>query len=426
MGLFKRGGKFWWGSYHDPRTKTFERKSTKCTDKEAARAVLREWERVASDPGYRAKDSTTLRVLIADYQAAKKLAGRAEGTRKAIFAHVRHIAKVIGDATIVRDISARDVDRYIAKRHDDGAKNATIAKELSTLRGMLKLAHRHEHCDHPAKVMPVDFDGASEPVTRKVDSLSDLGKLLDAMTDTMRKAHVLFLAATGADWGASLTARRADIDLKRGVVLVHGTKTDHRERHVPIVDLNRAMLERVYEVAPKVGPMFRRWDNPTRDLEVACRKAGIPRVTARDFRRSLGTWLRREGVESPMIGSVLGHADGRMAERVYGKLSPDDLRRLLAERLERAAVVRDSVARRESEEQEGLAEGLKNEASEVPRRRIELRTRGFSIQSKPTPNAGKAVRNVRIRLAGGTRLYVRKVRTMGELMDDALALGAVR
>jgi integrase len=422
MGLFKRT-RFWWGSYHDHRTGEFVRKSTRCSDKEAARAVLIGWERSAADPEHRPKESTTLRALIAKYRDVKKRAERAAGTQQAIYVHVRHIARILGDLTIVRDITALDVDRYVTTREDEGTKRSTIAKEISTLRGMLKLAHRHGHCDHWAKVMPVDLDSASVPGTRKVATLSDLGKLVDGMDDTMRKAHCLYLAATGCDWGPSLRARRADIDLDRGLVHVPGTKTGSRTRDVPIVALNRAMLEAVVEVAPKTGPMFRRWTNVTRDLALACERAGIARITPRDFRRTLGTWLRKGGVDPSTIGAVLGHADGRMAERVYGKIEGEDLRRVLVERLERDAAVRDTRGRQGSQERQGLTEGLEMQGNTVPGGGIEPSTRGFSIRREGTRKPGKLVRSVRVRLPNGTRLYVKKARSFGELLDAALALG---
>ena len=419
MGLYKRG-RFWWGSYHDPRIKQFVRKSTKTADKEAARAVLRGWERSAADPDSRPKNSTTVRALIVAYRDAKTRSKRSAGTLRGIHLHVRHLARILGDETIVRDISAAAVDRYVHQRQDETAAETTIAKELSTLRGMLKLAHRYEWCDHPDRVMPTDIKATSKPGTRKVETLTDLGKLVDALHDSDRKAHVLYLAATGADWSPSLLARREDIDFARGLVHVRGTKTGSRTREVPIVPLNRAMLERVHEVAPKIGPMFRPWTNVRRDLELACSRAGIPKVTPRDFRRTLGTWLRAQGIEPSLIGDVLGHADGRMAERVYGRLSAEARRDIMLTRLERDAVVRDSREERFS----GNLGDSRSTGNTVPGDRIELSTRGFSIGSRATRKAGETVRTVPMRLPNGTRMYVKKVRTFGELIDDALRLGA--
>ena len=39
------------------------------------------------------------------------------------------------------------------------------------------------------------------------------------------------------------------------------------------------------------------------------------------------------GVEPSLIGRYLGHSDSRMAERVYGRVTPDQLGHLLESRL---------------------------------------------------------------------------------------------
>jgi integrase len=56
----------------------------------------------------------------------------------------------------------------------------------------------------------------------------------------------------------------------------------------------------------------------------------IPHVTPNDLRRSLGFWLRDAGVEPHLIGTVLRHADSRMAEKVYATGSKKAIAQLLA------------------------------------------------------------------------------------------------
>ena len=78
--------------------------------------------------------------------------------------------------------------------------------------------------------------------------------------------------------------------------------------------------------------MFSAWSNVRRDLADACAKLGIEPVTPNDLRRTLGTWLRADGVEPQLIGAMMGHADSRMVERVYGRLPTDALGKLIAAR----------------------------------------------------------------------------------------------
>ncbi len=143
-----------------------------------------------------------------------------------------------------------------------------------------------------------------------------------------RAAVVAFIVATGADWSSVETAKRGDVNLRGGTILVRGTKTNHRWRTLPIL----APFEELAQVAAAYLP-FRPWSNVRRDLEVACRRATVSKVTPRDLRRSHGTILTQAGVEPHLVGKMLGHADGRMAERVYGQMSTKALGALVSSRI---------------------------------------------------------------------------------------------
>ncbi len=420
MALYKRT-RFWWGSYHDPRTGEFVRRSTKCADRAAAAAVVREWERASSDPHHRATHSTTLRVAIATYKAQKLRDERTKATLGMIATHSGHFARVIGDETLVRAIRAIDVDKYISTRHTEGAARVTIAKELSTLRGILKLAHRHGYCEPPSTVMPISFEAKSKPITRKLATIEDLQKLVWSMPPH-RGAHILYLVATGADWSASLLARQSDISATS--IAVRGTKTDARARRVPIIDMTRPLIDCVLAATPKTGPMFAKWGNVRRDLALYCDRAGIPRITPRDCRRTIGTWLRARGVPPHLIAEWLGHADARMAERVYAKLDAAQLGTQV-----RAALSACAADVREPSElggsnghmgRDGSAENLEKPGAQGQNRTVDTRIFSpTSLERKPV----KRIRNFAVVLPDGTRLYGRPVRTMGDLVDDTIALG---
>jgi len=98
-----------------------------------------------------------------------------------------------------------------------------------------------------------------------------------------------------------------------------------------------------------------------------------------DLRRTHATWLRNAGVEPHLIGADLGHTDGRMAERVYGRLKPTELGRLLSERTQVPLGYHDAAPEGVSGTSQTPTKRDKPMKT-VPRDRIELSTRGFSIQ----------------------------------------------
>ena len=89
-----------------------------------------------------------------------------------------------------------------------------------------------------------------------------------------------------------------------------------------------------------------------------------------------GSVLRADGVPVSEVAAMLGHADSRMAERVYAKLPPDLLRDLLTELCQPAAG--QSVPKAVKDGKDGDARS-RNPSEEMPRGGIEPPTRGFSV-----------------------------------------------
>lgn len=268
----------------------------------------------------------------------------------------RQLNRVLGPDTPLSRIDATAVDGFIATRVAEGAKRTTVQKELVTLRGALRLAKRQgRYTREIAAVMPIDFSPEYKPKSRALSEVE-----IDLLAGALAPKRVplfYFLLATGATYPSEVAPmQRGDIDAKRGFVLLRGTKRSSRHRTVPVVSFAKPWL-----AAAVRGLPFERWTNVRRDLHVACallstcaacRKAdratpkpGCRRCAAQhfapvspnDLRRSVATLMRARGVEPQLIGAFLGHNDSRMAERVYGRLSPAQLAHLLDQRLRATA-----------------------------------------------------------------------------------------
>jgi integrase len=318
--LFKRG-KYWWYQFRGERT------STRCTDKAAAALVARDIERLRADPTYRPPNQTTLGKALRAFVNQQGEREKAPGTLSMYERHIRHLARLLGAGTLLGAVGAAEIDGYVSTRLAEGAARSSVGKELSTLRGTLKLARRHRLYPFGLdEVMPHGFTLDYTPGTRHLRE-HEVRRLL-AVLRPERRAVAAFIVATGADWHSVELARRTDVNLRGGAVLVRGTKTSHRLRTIPVL----APFDDLLRFAAKHMP-FEPWLNVRRDLAVACKAAKVPRVTPRDLRRTHGSILRQRGVEPHLIGKMLGHADSRMVERVYGQIPADALGSLIGERL---------------------------------------------------------------------------------------------
>jgi integrase len=223
--------------------------------------------------------------------------------------------------------------------------------------------------------MPDGFSAKYKPKTRAL-SEDEIRALLDELPPH-RAAVVAFIVATSATYPSEVRdVTRSDVDVKAWMVHLRGTKREMRDRRVPVPSFARPWLSFALQRARKTGRLFAPWPSVRRDLRAACARLSLceacrervrhrgPGKTAiekckacertpeflpcspNDLRRSLATLLRARGVEPQLIAPILGHADSRMVERVYGRVPPEQLAHLLEQRLERYAGASRGPARR--------------------------------------------------------------------------------
>ena len=192
--------------------------------------------------------------------------------------------------------------------------------------------------------------------------------------------------ATSARLGETERARWEDIREDRTFVRLRGTKTELSDRFVPIAGQAAMTLlsHAVTNAQGEGGMLFQPWTNHRRDIADACKRASIERCSPNDLRRTFATWLRRAGISPDLIAPAMGHVDSRMVERVYGRLTPEQLRENLIAKMLPAC----SAGSTDSTKLGGFGGQLPHSAdsqaayftgSEVPRAGIEPATRGFSV-----------------------------------------------
>lgn len=319
---YRRGAIFWVrGTLNGVKV----RESTRCRDAKAAEAYRRRLERELADPTHAAAHKAT--VESAAERFLKELAheGKAPGTVNMYECKVGHVVRLLGTIRLSALCHA-DVLGYITKRLAETAAPHTIHRELTALRRSLKSASgAGEFSRDPKSVIP-KFSAGYVPGTRWLTE-NELDAVMSHL-ESNRAAVLAFAVATAADYGSIFHAKVGDIGPVH--ILVRGTKTSSRLRTVPRVSMFAKYVLQVLAHADGAdGMLFSPWTNMTRDIARACKRAGVDKFTARDLRRTTGTWLLKSGVPINIAAKFLGHANTLMLQKVYGQLDAGDIGRLI-------------------------------------------------------------------------------------------------
>ena len=358
---------------------------TGLTDKKAAEAWARAYQRDLADPdgaARRAAQAFTVQqavdLTLARHDAEHRAGNLSDGSVDFYERKLGHVLRVLGPDTALAAVDAAAVDRYIASRRVEGASQHTIAKELHQLEVTLKLAKRRGlwHGD-AEKVLPVNFSPRYEPRTRAL-SVAEVQRVLAAL-DPDRAAWVALAAGAGAELGALQLAERGDWAPGRVTVRVRGTKNDRRDREVPLVlDVCRELVAFAWRHGAGTGQrLLRPWGKNWRDLQLVASKVGIGPFSLHSLRHTFATWHLAAGLSWDDVARALGHADTTMLHRIYGHMTPEQLRERLASHLappvphkagqgmQRKQRVHGS-SKRESPSEEGLSGCRRSELNQRP------------------------------------------------------------
>lgn len=330
-----RGGEVWYCRH----PVTNRQLSTGCRDLTAARLWRAQLERQAADPTHNpAPPSTYLLKNVTNAAIADRTRiGRSAATLEIYECKLSHVARVLGENLDVRKLTRAAAEHYIDTRMgpDEEASAHTVRRELVSLRVALKLVRGLPY--QVKDVVPMIADGY-EP--RSTYLTKAQFKRLLTFLQPHRRLDIIFMALTGARKGEYERAERGDIRGK--VVWLRGTKTKTAARSVPLQPDLAAAIKKADP--PKKGRMFPLWHKLSRDLAVACRRAGLPRVSPNDLRRTYCTWLRDAGVDEGTCASLLGHTNSLMVRLVYGRATTDRKQKAI-DLLGRIGGVASTVAR---------------------------------------------------------------------------------
>ena len=309
--LYKRGDTYY-ADFFD-REGGRRRESTRTSDPKVARIRLRDLELATTD---RAPHPTETLDAALTYFVDVIHAASPAGTIRCYQQKSRHLSRLLGSELLDR-INRETIERYIAMRTEEKAHPHSIHKEMVVLRGALRSAIDRGRFHGALTVIP-KIESGYVPRTNYLTPDQFLALCLNlvqprnnARPGTLRRLearrnnralYCMLIALASPRKGELESLEWTHIDYQRGVIRIPKGKTIART-----IKIHPVLLPWLEAMDQGAGAIVQPWGNVTRDLTDACRRAGVPRVTPNDLRRTFASWLVQSGVSLYVVSRLLGH-----------------------------------------------------------------------------------------------------------------------
>ncbi len=158
--------------------------------------------------------------------------------------------------------------------------------------------------------------------------LTDVERVVSASQEPYRTLFAL-LYGTGMDLSTALGLRKRDVDRTNREIRAAGTKSHARDRVVAVADWAWPYVEALVAALTPSAPLFpapSRWtasDYHRARLEaLGLRGSGRDALRLHDARHHWAVRMIRAGTPIELVARQLGHVDGTLALRVYGRFVP--------------------------------------------------------------------------------------------------------
>ncbi|MDY0242193.1 MAG: site-specific integrase [Rhodospirillaceae bacterium] len=303
----------WFYAYWRDETGT-RRRALRTQDRATAQRLLIDLQR--QPLGGTVTDA--MAAYLADKDQSATAPQRLHDAWKALKPHFGHLRP----DQVTRD-ACRD---YANTRRSAKRSDGTIRKELSTLRAALKWADKST----PAVI---ELPSAPPPKDRYL-TRAEFSKLREAAEAFHVELFIVLALATAGRKEAVLELTWDRVDFERGLIQL-GTGEGLRKGRatVPMSGTAREMLIKAKEAALTEFVIEwggKRVSNCRRGFEQAAQRSGLKDVTPHVLRHTAAVWMAEAGIPMPEIAQYLGHSDSRITERVYGRYSPEYLRKAMS------------------------------------------------------------------------------------------------
>ena len=316
MALFKRkDSNFWWMGFTLNGENHYE--STKTTSKELATKI---WKHRESEIhlglfkiGWQG-ERVSFEQLCNEFERAH-FAGISENTVLGYRSYLKSLKRFFGEFRLDR-ISVELIETYRDQRRQEPikrsphrkVKGATVNRELECLKCILDLAVKRNYIPkNPASTVK-HFNESRERPVRRMLSVEEEQRILDAAPPHLRVAIILLTQTGGRTYSEGFSLRWNQVDLKNKLIhLGNDVKTPGSSEPVPLSDYACEVLNAWKREQSPNGPFLFpspiRRDRPISTVKTAwqatLRRAGVPHFPIYNLRHVFCT--RLSGVASDAV-----------------------------------------------------------------------------------------------------------------------------
>jgi integrase len=241
---------------------------------------------------------------------------------------------------LIANISREDVQLFLGDKAKKYSRSA-----LRSMRAVMSLtlgwARNNGWLQHnPCEGVRLPLATGGRTVKRTVLTSEQVNAIADRL-DEPYATFIRFLAATGLRIGEAIAVQWSDLHsnvlhITRRIYdgEVGTVKSAHSERKLPIapdlLERMRALKGKEWIFQSRSGTPFNPGNVFKRYVRPAAESLGIAIGGWHDFRHSLTTAMRRNGVHPKVISGILGHAKVALAMDVYDHANVEDFRQPLS------------------------------------------------------------------------------------------------
>jgi excisionase family DNA binding protein len=316
----KKGEIRWYLDYRTRNGERVQKVSSHSLTKEGALLALR--EEVAKEfsqeygikkPKERIKFSEFAEMYLENYAKVNK-------TRKSWITdgyYLKGMNEFFGDLYL-DEITSLHIEKYKAKRLNQGVQRSTINRCLAILRKMLNLAADWGYPKNRL-IGRIQFYSEKDNLKERILTEEEEDRLLEASSEHLRPILIVALN-TGMRLGEILNLEWKHVNLDSRRVRVERTKS----RRIRVININEILLEELLKLkernseSPYLFPNLntgKPLKSVKRAFKSACNSASIENLRFHDLRHTFATRLVERGVDLITIKELLGHSSVTITER---------------------------------------------------------------------------------------------------------------